>query len=145
MSREHGVAQRDQCYDLTTIRLHWLTVLLVAILWILGQVTGWLPRGPFRLGVWSTHVVLGLVLAVVLATRILWRAGFGSALAPADRGVVHWLAKGTHYAPYLLLLAVVILGDRQCILYGLRSVWRFDCAAIRQRRPGNRAQDQCTA
>jgi cytochrome b561 len=99
--REH--AQSDQRYDLTTIWLHWLTVGLVAILWILGQVTGWLPRGPFRLGVWSTHVVLGLILVLVLAMRILWRAGFGSALPPADAGVLHWLAKGTHYALYLLL------------------------------------------
>jgi cytochrome b561 len=41
--------------------------------------------------------------------RIVWRAGFGSALPPADAGVLHWLAKGTHYALYLLLLAAVIL------------------------------------
>jgi cytochrome b561 len=105
-----GVVQKDQRYDAATIWLHWLTVALVAILWILGQVTAWLPRGPFRLGVRSTHVVLGLTLVLVLATQILWRAGFGSALPPADAGMLHWLAKGTHYALYLLLLAIVILG-----------------------------------
>ena len=105
-----GRVQSDQRYDPTTIWLHLLTAALVAILWILGQVTNWLPRGPFHLGVWSTHVVLGLTLAVVLAMRILWRAGFGSALPSADAGVLHWLAKGTHYALYLLLLTVVILG-----------------------------------
>ena len=105
-----GVVQKDQRYDSTTIWLHWLTAALVAMLWVLGQVTGWLPRGPFRLGVWSTHVVLGLTLALVLAMRILWRARFGSALPPADTGVLHRLAKGTHHALYLLLLAVVILG-----------------------------------
>ena len=106
----HGRVQRDRSYDSTTIWLHWLTVALVVILWILGQVTGCLPRGPFRLGVWSTHVVLGLLLVLVLAMRILWRARFGSALPPADTGVLHWLAKGTHHALYLLLVAVVILG-----------------------------------
>ena len=126
----HGRAQRDQRYDATTIRLHRLTVALVAILWILGQVTGWLPRGPFRLGVWSTHVMLGLLLAVVLAMRIVWRAGFGSALPPAGAGVLHWLAKGTHYALYLLLLAVVILGIANASymgfdLYGALTVPRF--------------------
>jgi cytochrome b561 len=130
MSREHGRIQRDQRYDPTTIRLHWLTVALVAILWILGQVTGWLPRGPFRLGVWSTHVVLGLTLAVVLAARILWRVGFGSALPPADTGVLHWLAKGTHYALYVLLVTVIILGTANASymgfdLYGVLTMPRF--------------------
>jgi cytochrome b561 len=125
-----GVVQKDQRYDLTTIWLHWMTVVLVAILWILGQVTGWLPRGPFRLGVWSTHVVLGLTLVLVLATRILWRAGFGSALPPADTGVLHWLAKGTHHALYLLLVAVVILGIANASymgfdLYGVLTMPRF--------------------
>jgi cytochrome b561 len=125
-----GVVQSDPRYDWATIWLHWLTVSVVAILWILGQVTNWLPRGPFRLGVWSTHVVLGLTLAVVLALRILWRAGFGSTLPPADAGVLHWLAKGTHYALYLLLLAVVILGIANASymgfdLYGVLTMPRF--------------------
>jgi cytochrome b561 len=126
----HGRIQGDQRYDSTTIWLHWLTVALVTILWILGQVTNWLPRGPFRLGVWSTHVVLGLTLAVVLATRIMWRTGFGSALPPADASVLQWLAKGTHYALYLLLLAVVILGMANASymgfdLYGVLTLPRF--------------------
>ena len=139
-SEPHGRAQRDQRYDSTTIWLHWPTVALVAILWILAQVTGWLPRGLCRSGVWSTHVVLGLTLAVVLAMRILWRAGFESALPPADTGVLHWLAKGTHHALYLLLLAVVILGIANASSSRLRSVWRFDHAAVRRWRSGNRAQ-----
>ena len=89
-----------------------------------------LPRGPFRSGVWSTHVVLGLILALVLAMRILWRAGFGNALPPADTGVLRWVAKGTHHALYLLLLAVVVLGIanasyRGCDLYGVLTVPRF--------------------
>jgi cytochrome b561 len=129
-SEPHRVVEGDQHYDRTTIWLHWATVTLVAVLWILGQVTGWLPRGPFRLGVWSTHVVLGLTLALVLAIRILWRAGFGSALPPADTGVLQWLAKGTHYALYLLLLAVVILGIANASymgfdLYGVFTMPRF--------------------
>jgi len=102
--------QRDEHYDAATICLHWLTAALVAILWTLGQVTGWVLRGPFRSGLWSTHVALGLLLAVVLTMRILWRASFGSVLPPADAGVLNWLAKATHYALYLLLLGVVGLG-----------------------------------
>ena len=124
-------ARRDEHYDAATIWLHWSTVALVAILWTLGQVTGWLPRGPFRSGLWSTHVALGLLLAVVLAIRILWRASFGSTLPPADAGVLNWLAKSTHYGLYVLLVAVVVLGItnasyRAYNVYGLFSVPQFD-------------------
>ena len=97
-------AQRDERYDAATIWLHWSTVALVAILWPLGQVTGWVPRVPFRSGLWSTHVALGLLLAVVLVTRILWRASFGSALPPADARALNWLAKCTHHGLYVSLL-----------------------------------------
>jgi len=103
-------APRDEHYDAATILLHWSTVVLVTILWTLGQVIGWLPRGPFRSGLWSTHVVLGLILALLIAMRILWRASYGSALPPADTGVLNWLAKGTHYGLYLLLFVTVVLG-----------------------------------
>jgi cytochrome b561 len=126
----HGGVQPDEHYDMATIWLHWLTVALVATLWSLGQVAGWLPRGPFHSAVWSTHVMLGLLLALVLATRIIWRAGYGRVLPPADRGLLHWLAKGTHYALYLLLSAVVILGIanasyRGFDLYGVWAMPRF--------------------
>ena len=122
--------REDEHYDTPTIWLHWLTASLVAFLWIIGQVTGWLPRGPFRSGVWSTHVVLGFLLSLVLAIRILWRVGPGKDLPPADGGVLNWLAKGTHYALYLLLLAVVVLGVanasyRGYSLYGVLTVPRF--------------------
>jgi cytochrome b561 len=80
--------------------------------------------------VWSTHVVLGLTLAVVLAMRILWQASFGRALPPADTGVLQWLAKGTHYTLYLLVLTGVVLGIVNASymgfdLYGVLTVPRL--------------------
>jgi cytochrome b561 len=51
-------------------------------------------------------------------------------LPPADTGVLHLLAKGTHYALYLVLLAVVILGIANASymgfdLYGVLTMPRF--------------------
>jgi NADH dehydrogenase len=122
-------AQREH-YDAVTIWLHWSTVALVVILWTIGQVTGWLPRGSFRTSMWSTHVALGTIFALVLAVRILWRASVGSALPAADSGVLNWLAKGTHYALYLVLLATVSLGIvnaayRGYDMYGVVAFPRF--------------------
>lgn len=52
--------RRDEHYDAATVWFHWSTVALVAILWTLGQVTGWLPRSPFRSGLWSN--LMGFLL-----------------------------------------------------------------------------------
>ena len=98
-------------YDRTTVTLHWLTAVLVAVLWILGQTADYFPHGSLaKTGLWSTHVTLGFVLAAALVSRIVWRAGPGVALPAADQGVLHILAKATHYLLYLLLIGVVVLG-----------------------------------
>ncbi len=114
-----------QRYDSTTIWLHWLTVGLVVVLWLIGQTADFLPRGPFRTGIWSTHVMLGFLTAFVLLTRVAWRAQFGRMLPPADSGVLYVIAKTTHYALYVLLAAVVIAGivDASYRGFNLFGVW----------------------
>jgi cytochrome b561 len=97
-------------YDGTTIALHWLTAILVVALWIIGQTGDWPPRGPMQDDYWSIHVVLGFVLTLVLACRILWRIFQGRRLPPADSGLLYFLARTMHYALYLTLLVVVGLG-----------------------------------
>ena len=98
-------------YDATTMALHWATALLVVTLWTLGQTADWAPDGSLlNTSLWSTHVVLGFTLAVVLIWRIAWRSSGGRALPAADQGALHVLAKATHYGLYLLLAVVVGLG-----------------------------------
>jgi cytochrome b561 len=97
-------------YDPVTIRLHWATAGLASLLWVMGQTTGWLPRGPLRVNVWSVHILLGVCLALVLVARIVWRGRSGRRLPAAHGGLLQVLAKGTHYLLYLLLIAVVGLG-----------------------------------
>jgi len=53
-------------YDTITIVLHWATVSLVVVLWILGQTSDLWPRGVIHDTSWSFHVTLGFVLAAVL-------------------------------------------------------------------------------
>jgi cytochrome b561 len=105
-------------YDPTTVVLHWATALLVALLWILGQTSDWWPPGPARTFSWSMHVVLGLALAAILATRIVWRIGPGRALPAADDGILRLLARATHTGLYVLLLIVVGLGVADALVRG---------------------------
>jgi cytochrome b561 len=97
-------------YDPTTIVLHWATVFLILVLWVIGMTADWLARGPVRSAVWSLHVLLGCATAFVLVTRIALRAHFGRTIPPAETGILHAIAKATHYTLYILLAAVVVTG-----------------------------------
>ena len=98
-------------YDPPAMTLHWLTALLVLTLWALAQAWGFLQHGtPPRHELQALHVSLGLVLIVVLALRIGWRAGPSRRLPPAATGAAELAARAMHYLLYALLLAEVALG-----------------------------------
>jgi cytochrome b561 len=124
MMIDEQLAAADAAYDPITVRLHWLTAGLVATLWILGQTSDWWPK-PYSSVAWSVHVTLGFMLAVVLVTRVVWRTRFGAVLPPADRGLLHWIARATHYALYALLFTVVATGLANASYrgYSLFELW----------------------
>ena len=97
-------------YDPVTIRFHWLTVALIALLWIGGETIDFWPRGPLRVDAQSVHIVLGIALAVVIVARIVWRATRGLRLADADKGILAILSQGARWGLYLLILAAVGFG-----------------------------------
>ena len=118
-----------ETYDRTTIVLHWVTAVSVILLWIIGQTADWIPDGPVNTAYWSVHVVLGFVLAAVLAWRIVWRGTAGRRLPAADAGALHVFAKATHYLLYALLLVVVGLGVVNAFVRGYNL---FDIVSLPQ-------------
>ena len=120
-------------YDRTTISLHWLTAISVALLWIIGQTADWIPDGPVNTDVWSVHVVLGFLLIAIVAYRVFWRATGGRRLPPADSGALNVVAKGTHYAMYVVLAVVLALGVTNAFVRGYNL---FDLFSLPQ--VGNR-------
>lgn len=117
-----GAAAR---YDAVTVWLHWITAGLVIGLWVLGQVADAFPRGTPQAIAWSAHVAAGLLLALVIATRLAWRAGYGRVPPPLKTGPLHSLARATHFALYALLIAVVATGIANASYRGfnLFGVW----------------------
>jgi cytochrome b561 len=97
-------------YDSTTIAFHWAVFVLVAFQWIGAQTIDYFPRGPLRVDARSTHIVFGIVLGALLIARMVWRATGGRRLPAADSGPLQILAKATHYALYLLIIAMVSVG-----------------------------------
>lgn len=102
--------ERTLRYDRKTITLHWWTAVLVIGLWVMGRTTGWMPRGPLRVDVWSVHILLGLVLAGVVIARIGWRTTRGRRLPPARHGIRHAIAVIVHWLLYATLIGVTGLG-----------------------------------
>lgn len=102
--------QDVQRYDRRTIILHWTTAVLVVALWGSAQVIDWFPRGWPRVDARSVHITMGVTLVAVLIWRVAHRLGDGRKLPPADRPLLHAVAKTTHYGLYALLATQVTLG-----------------------------------
>jgi cytochrome b561 len=96
-------------YDGVAITLHWLTAGLVAEQFIVAQAWGFFER-PTRQVLLSTHTSFGVLLAAVLAVRIIWRLVPGHQVRAADVGWVEIASKAVHYILYTLLACEVTLG-----------------------------------
>jgi cytochrome b561 len=123
-------------HDPTTIALHWITALLVAVLWLIGQTVDFPPNGPLRVGYRSLHITLGVALGIVLLLRLARRLTRRETLPPVDEGLLHVIASVTHWALYVLLIVTVGLGiatewTRGDAIFNLFSIPAYD--------PGNRS------
>lgn len=96
--------------------LHWLTVFLVVLAWVLGVFGDVLPKGEPRQTGLFVHISAGIAILALLVARLSWRrvdptppteatefgAWMGRWLDPAA-GIVH-------YSLYALLVAVPVAG-----------------------------------
>ena len=103
-------SERAQRYDTSTIVLHWCTAVLITLLWTVGQIIDWFPRGTPRVSARSTHILLGALLICVISARIFWRSRHGLRLPLAEPPWMGLVAKGTHYTLYVLVVSTVVLG-----------------------------------
>lgn len=102
----------DQNYGVIPKCLHWLTVVLVGVAWGLGTFGDDLPRGAARSAGLYIHISAGLAILILLVIRLVWR--FVDRLPPPEKtpfGIgSEFIGKLTHYALYLLLAGVPLLG-----------------------------------
>jgi len=96
-------------YDRTTILLHWLTALLVVLLWGSAQIIDFFAKGPPRWNMLGVHMTLGVALTCVILVRIFWRLSAGHRLATVP-GMLGMVARFAHLGLYALILAQLVLG-----------------------------------
>jgi cytochrome b561 len=123
-------------YDYATIVLHWITAVLIGVLWVIGQTVDFAPSGPLRVDYRSLHIALGVALMGVIALRVLWRLTHGRSLPGVGSEWMERVARLTHWVLYLLIATTLVLGlvnvwVRGDVIFNLFTVPAFD--------PGNRA------
>ena len=123
-------------YDTTTIIFHWATAILVAEQWLGAQIIDWFPRGALRVDARSVHITCGVLLAIILLGRIVWRLTQGRRLPLADGPALSVIAKATHWGLYGLLVAMVLVG---MALAWTRGDSIFNSFTIPAFDPGNHA------
>lgn len=100
-------------YGSGLIALHWLTLLLLAAVYVLIELRGIFPRGSAgRAAMMQWHFMLGLTVLVLLPIRLALRAAGGTP-PPIHPPMPAWqerLAKLMHLALYAFLLAMPVLG-----------------------------------
>lgn len=100
---------------------HWLIVLLILGLAIVGLTMGELPRTPKYFWVYTAHKSLGITVLVLMLLRLGWRL-YAGAPEPVP-GTPTWQARVAslaHWALYALVLAMPLSGWLYDSASGLR-------------------------
>ena len=109
-------ALTGQRYDSFTLILHWVTAASVIFLFASAHIWELMERGtPLRKGLQAVHISCGILLALVMVVRPLWRL-FSQrsrqfSMPPLEGSTLaKGLAHGMHGALYLLLFTQIVLG-----------------------------------
>ena len=112
-------ARLDQPYDPVSRTFHWLVVALVAAQVTIALV---LPAAlPASAGdtITAWHLAVGSTILLVMLLRLAWRLTHPMPPAPADLPpALRWLARGTHWAFYVVLIVLPLLGWTAANAYG---------------------------
>ena len=94
-----------------SIALHWLTLLLVLGMAVVGLVMTELPTSPLKIQVYALHKSFGLTVLGLTALRLVWRLFSGR--PEPEPGSPRWqdrIATLTHGTLYGLLIAIPLSG-----------------------------------
>ena len=95
-------------YGIISIALHWLTAIIVLVIWFIGSSirAGEDPESTLRL-----HTSIALTAYVLLWARIVWRFYKGHpGPMPKQAGVFYALGKYTHYIMLVAIAAMLVSG-----------------------------------
>jgi cytochrome b561 len=90
--------------------LHWLIFLLLAVQYAIGSIMPHIGRKTLNEGWVSWHFSVGAAILFFIVIRLIWRLLYPVPLLPTLPPWEKCLAGVTHWALYLLVLAMTLLG-----------------------------------
>jgi cytochrome b561 len=93
-----------------SLTLHWVTVLMIIGLAIVGTQMDDLPTSLTKVKVYGLHKSLGLTVLGLTALRLLWRLVAGAPALPPMPRWQKFAAHASHVALYALLFAMPLSG-----------------------------------
>lgn len=100
---------------------HWIIVLLILGLAVVGLTMDELPKTPSYFWVYTAHKSMGITVLVLMLARLAWRLYAGKpAPVPGTPGWQHAVATLTHWALYATALAMPLSGWLYDSANGLR-------------------------
>ena len=61
-----------------SMALHWLVVVLILMMAVIGLTMGDLPNGPDKIWVYALHKSIGITILVLVVLRLAWRLYAGA-------------------------------------------------------------------
>lgn len=110
---------------------HWLIVLLLLTLAIVGLTMDELPKTPKYFWVYTAHKSLGLTVLALALLRLAWRLYAGA--PPPVPGTPRWqqrIASLTHWLLYALIFAMPLSGWLYDSSSGLRPFYWFGLVEV---------------
>jgi cytochrome b561 len=97
-------------YDPLTQAIHWLSLIAIAIAFVIGVLLDDLPRGPAKTQLVNLHASLGVLVIALTAVRLGWRAFAATPPLLLGPAFMRLAAKAMHLMLYAVILAVPIGG-----------------------------------
>jgi cytochrome b561 len=104
------------------VTIHWLTMILLVLVFLLGLATRYLPPEFWR-GIVSWHMPLGILILILMVIRIFVRARTVHP-EPATTGyaLLDKVGVATHHLLYALAIVMPITGMLLSISYGISPI-----------------------
>jgi len=97
-------------YDVVAKALHWSIALLILAQFVIAWTMPDVHKGTLPVGELAWHVVVGVLIMLLVAVRIVWRIVRPPVTTGVESGLQHRIAQATLGLLYLLMAVVPMLG-----------------------------------
>ncbi len=107
---KQAAAAGARTYNSVAKMLHWSIAVLIALQLGIGWTMPEVHKNTHPDGEIGWHVAVGVLIVLLVAARVVWRALRPPTGRDSERGWMRRLASATHVLLYLLMIVVPVLG-----------------------------------